>query len=161
MPPRGRRTAILRQRIASTPTTFLPVRFEREVSRLAPAMSPHSALLEQRLRVAQHGGIAAEHRMRVLGSKWHAGPCFEPAVPDRVRNATRQRAAMCFAAHDGNEAEATGALAGDACERFGVGKIGRVPDTVNEHDAVELLPRLLRAEDREVGPQARAGGEAP
>src|SRR5438132_6014665 len=80
-----------------------PIRFERDMAGLAPAMTVHAPTLEHRLRIAHHLGIPAKHGVRVFGGERHAHPRFQRSVRNRVGYAPPQRPAMRFAADEGYE----------------------------------------------------------
>ena len=118
------------------------------MTRLAAPMPAHAALLEHLLHVAHHVRITAQHRVRVLRRQWHARPRLEPAVANGIRDTSRECILVRFPADEGSERKAARMSRGDAGDHVVIRQVGGVPHRVDQHDALEFLPRLFGAQYR-------------
>src|SRR6185437_11942885 len=84
-----------------------PVRLERDVSRLAAPMPPHTSRREHLLHVVDHRRVAAQHRMRVLAGQRQRDTGLEATVLDGSLDAPGERVGMRVAAHHRDVAKAS------------------------------------------------------
>ena len=66
-----------------------------------------------------------------------------------------------LATDEGHEGEALPVLPLQLFQHLFVGDIAPVPHGIDQHDVLETLPGLWRAQERQEGRHARAGGQQP
>src|SRR5690348_6092628 len=86
-----------------------PEALDRDMARCPPAMLAQPFRGEGGGHVLQHLRIAAEHELRALGRD-RAARGFQPAVLDRGRDPSLQRAGRRLAAHEPDNLELVGKL---------------------------------------------------